>query len=59
MFREYGPAIPATNGSNGHTVQPERVPEDVTVGDTPWAVVAGIAAAFAALGALVAWTLRR
>ena len=53
-------AVPQPAGANGngrHT-QP-AAHEDVTVGDTPWAVVAGIAAAFAAVGALLVLRLRR
>ena len=42
---------PATNGSaNGATTPP---PENQTVGDTPWLVVAGLAASAAAAGYLV------
>jgi hypothetical protein len=48
----------ATEPANGNGAHP-RAAEDVTVGDTPWAVVAAIAAAFAALGAAVALRLRR
>jgi hypothetical protein len=33
-------------------------PEDVTVGQTPWAVVAALAAAFLLLGLVLAWSLR-
>ncbi len=33
--------------------------EDVTVGSTPWGVVAALAAAFGLIGAVLAWSLRR
>ena len=52
-----GPAVPA--GSNGHGEPPPDRGEDITVGDTPWIVVAALAACFTALGALLAWSLRR
>jgi hypothetical protein len=54
LFRDFGPA-PATG--NGHGAA-ERRTQDVTVGDTPWAVVAAIAATAALAGALVAIKLR-
>jgi hypothetical protein len=50
---------PAGANGNGAHPRPDAEREDVTVGDTPWAVVAAIAAAFAALGAMVALRLRR
>ena len=34
-------------------------PEDVNVGSTPWTVVAALAAAFALVGAVLAWSFRR
>jgi len=46
-------------GANGNGSRPEQEREDVTVGDTPWAVVVAIAASFAALGAIIALGLRR
>ncbi len=36
----------------------ELAAEDVTVGDTPWAVIAALAAAFALFAAALAWSLR-
>jgi hypothetical protein len=51
------PAPAGGNGNGAHA--PVREHEDVTVGDTPWPVVFGIAAAFAALGAILALRLRR
>ena len=57
LFKDFGPALPANGHStNGHTASD---PEDVTVGDTPWAVVAALAAGFFVAGALVALRLRR
>jgi len=43
----------------GRFTDSPREPEDVNVGSTPWAVVAALAAAFAALGMLLAWSFRR
>ena len=37
----------------------DHAPEDVTVGSTPWMVVAALAAAFAVLGAVLQWALHR
>ncbi len=37
----------------------EMTSEDVTVGSTPWGVVAAIAGAFALIGAALTWSLRR
>jgi hypothetical protein len=51
-------APPAVAGGNGNGAAPEREPEDVTVGSTPWAVVAALAASFALLGLVVAWAVR-
>ena len=42
--------------SNGAT--PESAPEDVTVGSSPWAAVAAVAASFALVGVVLAWALR-
>ena len=36
-----------------------REPEDVNVGSSPWAVVTAMAAAFAVIAAVLAWSLRR
>jgi hypothetical protein len=52
---------PATNGNgNGSHPQPAgaRVPEDQTVGSSPWAAVAALVAWFAVLGAVLAWAVR-
>ena len=52
---------PATNGNgNGSHPQPAaaREPEDQTVGSSPWAAVAALAASFALAGALLAWAIR-
>jgi hypothetical protein len=43
----------STNGDG-----PEREAEDVTVGSTPWAVVAALAAAFAMVVLALGWSLR-
>ncbi len=50
------PATAAGSSSNGHG--PEREDEDVTIGSTPWGVVAALAAAFLLLGAVLGWALR-
>ena len=52
----FAPQAAVAGAGNGHG--PERAREDVTVGSTPWGVVAALAAAFALAGALVAWALR-
>jgi hypothetical protein len=39
--------------------RPDREPEDVTIGSTPWTAVAVLVAVFAGLGALVHWALKR
>ncbi len=50
------PATAAGSSSNGHG--PEHADEDVTVGSTPWGVVAALAAAFLLVGLVVGWALR-
>lgn len=50
------PELVRTNGDSG--AQPEREPEDVTVGSTPWAAAGALAAAFLLFGAVLAWAVR-
>jgi len=50
-------AAPANGNGRARTAPPAG--EDVTIGDTPWAAVAALAAVSAALGALLALRLRR
>jgi hypothetical protein len=54
-FAEPAPAAPATNG-DGHA--PEQPAEDQTVGSSPWAAVAALAASFALLAVVLAWAVR-
>jgi len=49
----------AVNGSaNGHGPETAEPAEDITVGSTPWGVVAALAAAFLLLGVVLGWALR-
>jgi hypothetical protein len=50
-------AVHAAGNGNGYGPPPAH--EDVTVGSTPWAAVAGLAAAMALLGYLLAQALQR
>jgi hypothetical protein len=53
------PALSLVDGSaNGHQAPADAGAEDVTVGSTPWGVVAALVAAFALAGFLVGWILR-
>jgi hypothetical protein len=52
-------ALPTGNGNGATPAQEPTREEEVTVGDTPWGVIAGIAATAAAFGVFVGLMLRR
>jgi hypothetical protein len=58
-FAEPEPAGAGAGDGNGRTpAAAEREPEDQTVGSSPWAAVAALAASFVLLSGVLAWAVR-